>query len=215
LIKQKIPDTFHEGNFKACCRKLAGKDPVLKAILKNYGYPPIYKRIQSFETLIHIILEQQVSLASAKAALHKLKERLGTVTAKKLLRLSDSELQNCYFSRQKIIYSRHLAKAIVSGTLVLKTLPAKSDETIRAELTAIKGIGNWTTDVYLMMCLQRADLFPIGDIALVNSVKHELMLPKETPKETILELAENWRPWRSIASFLFWHAYIKRKGIQL
>jgi DNA-3-methyladenine glycosylase II len=215
LIKQKIPDTFYEGNFKACCRKLAGKEPVIGAILKHYGYPPINKRRQSFETLIHIILEQQVSLASAKAALLKLKEKTGTITPKKLLGLSDSELRNCYFSRQKIIYSRHLAEAIVSGTLVLKTLPAKSDETIKAELTAIKGIGNWTSDVYLMMCLQRADLFPIGDIALVNSIKYEFRLPKETPKEAILEWAEKWRPWRSIAAFIFWHAYIKRKGIQL
>jgi DNA-3-methyladenine glycosylase II len=200
-------------NYKQCCDKLAKKDATIKSIIKNYGYPPLYSRQPSFETLIHIILEQQVSLASAKAALVKLKEKIGTVTPQKINTLTDVELRSCYFSRQKIIYAKALATAFLDKTIELKKLANKTDEEIRSILIQIKGIGHWTADVYLMMCLQRMDLFPIGDIALVNSIKHEKKLPQLTEREVILQIAEAWKPYRTVASFLFWHAYIKRKGI--
>jgi DNA-3-methyladenine glycosylase II len=164
--------------------------------------------------MIHIILEQQVSLASAKAALVKLKEKTGAVTARKLLLLSDEELRACYFSRQKIVYARCLANAIESGDLSIKKLQHLPDDEIRTALTQIKGIGNWTVDVFLMMVLHRTDLFPTGDIALMNSVKHVKQLHSQTSKENILELAEAWRPNRTVAAFIFWHAYIKRKNIK-
>jgi DNA-3-methyladenine glycosylase II len=207
--------SFTQNNFTPICKKLAKKDTTIKFILKTYGYPPIYNRKPSFETLVHIILEQQVSLASAKAALVKLKEKIGLVTPVKLLALSDEELRSCYFSRQKIIYTRTLAAAIVNKQISLKSFTTKPDDAIRNELIQLKGIGNWTIDVYLMMVLQRTDLFPIGDIALVNSIKHEMQLPKTTTKEALLDIATAWKPYRTIASFIFWHAYIKRKGIRL
>ena len=205
---------FNEANFHQLCKRLAKTDPHLKEIIDQYGHPPLWSRKANFETLVHIILEQQVSLASAKAALIKLKEKIGTVTPKKLLLLSDAELKSCYFSRQKIVYTRCLAEAIEDGKLSLKKLEKLTDEEVRISLTAIKGIGNWTVDVFLMMVLHRTDLFPLGDIALVNSVKHVKQLPPHTTKEDILELAEAWRPNRTIAAFLFWHAYIKRKNIK-
>ena len=205
---------FSEANFVQLCKRLAKKDPHLTEIITQYGYPPLWSRKANFETLVHIILEQQVSLASAKAALLKLKEKIGTVTPKKLLLLTDAELKACYFSRQKIVYARCLAEAIENGELSLKKLDKLSDEEVRVSLTAIKGIGNWTVDVFLMMVLHRTDLFPIGDIALINSVKHVKQLPAHTTKEEILQIAEAWRPNRTIAAFLFWHAYIKRKNIK-
>lgn len=204
---------FDENNFASICDQLAKKDPHIRQIIAAHGYPPVWSRKPSFETLIHIILEQQVSLASAKAALVKLKEKIGAVTPKKLLQLSDEELRACYFSRQKMVYARELATAIENGDLSIKKLEHFSDEEIRSALTKIKGIGNWTVDVFLMMVLHRTDLFPTGDIALMNSVKHVKELPAHTTKEEILLLAEKWRPSRTVAAFIFWHAYIKRKNI--
>jgi DNA-3-methyladenine glycosylase II len=203
---------FSQKNFKIICDQLAEKDADLQAVILQYGYPSMWTRIPNFETLIHIILEQQVSLASALAALQKLKEKLGQITPVKLLLLTDIELKACYFSRQKIIYARHLAQSIIAGELQLHQLGSASDETVRAELKKIKGIGDWTSDVYLMMALQRADLFPIGDIALVNSLKEVKNLPKHASKETILQLAEQWKPYRTIAAFLLWHAYLSKRN---
>ena len=204
---------FTEKSLATICNKLAKKEEIFRNIIDEYGYPPFWTRKASFETLIHIILEQQVSLASARAALNKLKEKIGTVTPKKLLQLSDTELKDCYFSRQKTVYTRCLANAVINKELDITALENISDDEVRKKLTEIKGIGNWTVDVFLMMVLHRSDLFPTGDIALMNSVKHVMQLPSHTSKENILELAESWRPYRTIAEFMFWHAYIRRKKI--
>ncbi len=206
--------SFNSADFYPLCDGLAKKDDDLKACLQLYGYPPMWSRKPCFETLIHIILEQQVSLASARAALNRLKQKTGSVTAAKLNRLSDAELKDCYFSRQKIGYARHLADKVLSGKLVIGHLARGTNEEIRSKLTSIKGIGNWSVDVYLMMALHRMDLFPTGDIALMNSVRHVKKLSAHSSREEILSLAEAWQPYRTIAAFIFWHAYIRRKNIR-
>lgn len=203
---------FSEANFHQICNKLARKDADIRFIIDQYGYPPLWSRKANFETLVHIILEQQVSLASARAALNRLKEKIGTVTPAKLLLLTDAELRSCYFSRQKTLYARCLAEAVQNRKLRIGKLQELPDEAVRGQLTCIKGIGNWTVDVFLMMVLHRADHFPTGDIALMNSVRHVKQKPHAT-KEEILAIAENWRPHRTVAAFLLWHAYIKRKNI--
>ncbi|MES2777145.1 MAG: DNA-3-methyladenine glycosylase 2 family protein [Bacteroidota bacterium] len=203
---------FNASNFHQLCDKLALKNPILKSILDRYGYPPLWGREPDFQTLIHIILEQQVSLASAKSALNKLVERVGPVTPQKLLSLADEELKACYFSRQKTGYAKHLAISVLEGQLVLEALNGMDDEEVRHELKKIKGIGDWTADVFLMMALHRCDLFPTGDIALVNSVRFEMNAP-HLSKDDILLQSQQWKPYRTIAAFLFWHAYIQRKGI--
>ena len=210
-----ITETFDEHNFEFLCNYLAQKDDDLKLIIDTYGYPPLFVRSPTFETLLHIILEQQVSLASAKAALNKLKEKIGSVLPEKLLLLTDIELRACYFSRQKIVYSRDLANAIINKQLNLNELILLPDETVRSKLKKIKGIGDWTTDVYMMMAMQRINLFPVGDIALVNSMKTIKSLPKQTDKDALLLMAEKWSPYRTVAAFLLWHAYIKKRGIKL
>jgi DNA-3-methyladenine glycosylase II len=206
--------TFNKENFHSLCDQLANKDKHLRSILKQYGYPPVWTRTASFQTLIHIILEQQVSLASARAALNKLKERLGIITPTKLLLLSDKELKACYFSRQKIVYARCLAQAIISKKISLKILLNLEDAEIRQQLKTIKGIGDWTVEVYLLFALQRTDVFPLGDLAMVNALKEIKQLPKETNQEKLLLLAEAWRPHRSIATMLLWHYYIQKRGIK-
>jgi DNA-3-methyladenine glycosylase II len=206
---------FTTANFKTICKKLATQDVTLKNIIDTYGYPPMWTRPATFQTLVLIILEQQVSLAAAYAAFKKLKEKIGFVTPSKLLLLSDADLRSCYFSRQKIIYARELATAIIQKKLVLKQLQSLPDEVIRLRLKKIKGIGDWSVDVYLMHALQRTDLFPLGDVALVNSLKANKNLPASTPKEKMLEIAEPWRPYRTIAAMFLWHDYIKKRGIKL
>lgn len=206
--------SFSEQDFTLLCDDLALIDPHIRAVITEHGYPPLWTREPSFETFVHIILEQQVSLASAKAALVKLKEKIGAVTPKKLLQLSDEELKACYFSRQKIAYVRHLAQAVEEGRLSIDRLQYMCDDDVRKTLTQLKGIGNWTVDVFLMMVLHRTDLFPAGDIALMNSVRHVKQLAPHSSQQEILLLAEAWRPNRTVAAFIFWHAYIKRKNLK-
>ena len=203
---------FTDKNFKSICNKLAKKDADLQSIIHQHGYPPLWKRTASFETLVHIILEQQVSLASALAALNKLKQKIVQITPQNLFSLSDEELKACYFSKQKIIYTKHLASEIISGQLNLDELNAMDDDSIRTSLLKIKGIGNWTVDVYLMMVLQRSNLFPLGDIALLKSVREIKGLSKEISTAAIKQMAEKWKPYQTIAVFILWHAYLcKRK----
>lgn len=206
--------TFDGQHYLSICNRLAKKDKHLYSIIKQFGYPPIWTRRPNFQTLIHIILEQQVSLASARAALNKLKERLGTITPEKLLALSDQELRACYFSRQKTVYARALGNAIVSRQIILKTFSDLDDAEIRSQLKTVKGIGDWTVDVYLLFALKRADVFPLGDLAMVNALKEVKQLPRETKQEELLKLAEKWRPYRSIATMLLWHYYIEKRGIK-
>jgi len=204
-------NSFTEKNFHQLCDSLAKKDKHLKQILHHHGYPPMWQRKPNFETLIHIILEQQVSLASAKAALNKLKEKVGSITPKKLLALTDAEMKACYFSRQKIIYARHLASSIVNGELSIKKLSSLHDDEIRDELKKIKGIGDWTVDVFLLMALQRTNIFPTGDLAMMNSLKKVKQLSPKITKEEIIVIAESWKPHRSIATMILWHSYLEER----
>ena len=203
--------TFNQDNFISLCDHLAQHDPDLKQIILDFGYPPMWYRKPSFETLIHFILEQQVSLASAKATLEKLRMLVGQITPANILLLSDGQLRACYFSRQKNSYARSLTTAITHQTLNLDELVLMDEETIRHELKKVKGIGDWTVDVFLLISLQHADIFPLGDIALLNSTRHVKKLDPAAGKPAIAVIAQHWKPYRSIATYLLWHAYLKRK----
>jgi len=198
--------TFDSANFKKICNRLCRIDKDLHAIIRQYGHPPMWTRPATFQSLILFILEQQVSLASAYAAFKKLKEKIGYVTPAKILKMSDADLRACYFSRQKIIYARELAKAVQSKQLKLKKISLAHEDEVRHELKKIKGIGDWTVDVYLMHSLQRTDLFPLGDIALVNSLKEIKQLHPHTTKEKMLKIAEPWRPHRTLACLYLWRS---------
>ncbi|MGZ8539094.1 MAG: DNA-3-methyladenine glycosylase family protein [Chitinophagaceae bacterium] len=214
IDEKKNALSFHKENFSTLCDLLSKKDMHLKNIVRQYGYPPMWTRPANFQTLILIILEQQVSLASAKAAFLKLKEKLGTITPGKLLQLTDAELKACYFSRQKIVYARHLATAIVSKQLNLERLSLLPDEKIREELKRIKGIGDWTVDIYLLFALQRTDIFPTGDLAMMNAFKEIKQLEKQVSKEEVIVLSQNWKPHRSVATMMLWHYYIQKRGLR-
>ncbi len=206
---------FNDKNFIAICRRLALRDKDLNSIIKKHGFPPRWTRPGTFQTLVLIILEQQVSLASAYAAFKKLRALVGYVTPSKILGLSDASLRACYFSRQKIVYVRDLAATIQKRQLNLKNLAVASDEEVRVQLKKVKGIGDWTADVYLINALQRMDIFPIGDLALVKSLKETKKLPSSIGREKMLAVAESWRPYRTIASMILWHSYIQKRGIKI
>jgi len=184
-------------------------DPIFTDIKNLYGLPPSWERPEGFETLCHIILEQQVSLESALSAYNKLKEKLGNFTPQRLLELSDEEMRDCYLSRQKTRYLRELAKAIISKELVLSDLTKLSKEDAKADLMQVVGIGNWTAQIYLMFCLKSRDIFPPGDIAAINTVK-ELKSAKD--KEEAVKMAEKWSPYRTGATFFLWYYYLKKRG---
>jgi DNA-3-methyladenine glycosylase II len=203
-----VINCFTKSNYHTICDELAIIDPDLAIIINTYGYPPFWSRPNTFETLVHIILEQQVSLASALSALNKLKERIQELTPARILLLTDEEMKACYCSRQKTGYIKYLAEAILSGQLNLTELEELPDDVVRSKLVALKGIGNWTADVYLMFVLQHPDIFPVGDLASVNALKRVKGLPVKTSQEQIMEIAEKWRPYRTIATMLLWHFYL-------
>jgi DNA-3-methyladenine glycosylase II len=207
--------TYTPENFNTLCEQLCKKDKHLKAIIREHGYPPMWTRPARFQTLVLIILEQQVSLAAAYAAYKKLRQKIGLVTPDKIVRLSDEELRACYFTRQKTGYTRLLAEAVLNKKLNLKKLSNLPDEAIREILKKHKGIGDWSVDVYLMHALQRTDLFPLGDIALVNSLKQIKQLHPSVTKDEMLAIAEPWRPYRTIAAMILWHDYIKKRNIKV
>lgn len=206
---------FDAENFRQLCDRLAKQDADLKRIIREHGYPMMWVRPNSFQTLVLTILEQQVSLAAAYAAFRRLKARIGTVTPEKLAALSDTELRDCYFTRQKIVYARGLTEAIRSKQIRLRALHHAPDEHVREQLIALKGIGHWTIDVYLMHALRRTDLFPLGDVALVNSLKRNKQLPDTVSKDDMLAIAEAWRPNRTIAAMILWHDYMQRKKVKV
>ncbi|WP_431610291.1 DNA-3-methyladenine glycosylase family protein [Chryseobacterium sp. 'Rf worker isolate 10'] len=168
----------------------------------------MWTRENTFETIVHIILEQQVSLASALAALQQLKEKTKEITPEQILTLSDEEMRACYVSRQKTMYIRGLAQAMIKGEINLEKMAAMSNDEVRKTLIQLKGIGNWTIDVYLMFTLQRTDIFPIGDLAAVNALKRLKKLSPDITREEILDVTEQWAPFRSVASMILWHYYL-------
>jgi DNA-3-methyladenine glycosylase II len=203
--------SFNHSTFHQYCDEVCRADADLDGILQKHGYPPMWSRANTFETLVHIILEQQVSLASALSALNKLRERVQEITPARVSLLTDEELRACYFSRQKSLYVKHLAGHIISAKLNLEELAQRSDDDIRKQLCTVKGIGDWTVDVYLMFVLQRADVFPVGDLAAVNALKKVKGLPASVHRDELLLVAEGWKPYRTIATMLLWHFYLEER----
>jgi DNA-3-methyladenine glycosylase II len=193
-------------------KELAKADPALAASVKRYGTPPLWAREPSYATLIHLILEQQVSLASARAAFDRLDATLGgSISPRGFLTLSDSELRTIGFSRQKAGYARDLAIAISDG-FDLDGLAHRSDDEVRASLMRLRGIGRWTADIYLIMCLRRPDVWPHGDQALATAGGELLELPIQPSFDELELRARSWRPHRATAARILWHHYLSVRG---
>ncbi len=184
----------------------------LAQLHQHYGDPPEWKREPGFATLLQIVLEQQVSLASARAVFLRLERHLSAVTPEGFLTLDDATLKTLGFSRQKSRYVRLLAGNIVSGTLDLDGLHDLSDDAARLELLKQTGVGRWTADIYLLMALGRPDIFPAGDLALAVTVQRVKGLPARPTPQALAQVAEGWAPHRSMAAKLLWHAYLSARS---
>lgn len=197
--------------FSAVADELVAVDPSLAAIVDEHGLPPFWSRPAGFRSLVLLILEQQVSLASGAAAYRRLRERVRTVNPTTVLACTPEEMRADGISRQKDRYLRALAMAVEDGTLDLDGLERMDDDAVRRELVALPGIGPWTADVYLLACLNRPDLWPVGDRALQVAVAETLGL-LEVPDPVALErLGMRWHPHRSTAARILWHGYLGRR----
>ena len=196
-------------------RELAARDPDLAAIVGRFGPPPLWDRPEGFGTLTHIVLEQQVSLASAQAAFDRLGAAANPLTPARVLELDDAQLLAIGFSRQKAGYVRELAQVVDSGAIDLAALADMPDDEVQRTLVGLKGIGSWSAAIYLLEALLRPDVWPVGDLALVVAVAEAKGLATRPDAVRMEALAEPWRPWRSVAARLFWHNYLCRRGKNL
>jgi len=205
---------LNEERFAQSVSLLADRDEHLAEVVKKYGRPELWVREPGFPTLVYIILEQQVSLASARAAFERLKATVKPLTPKEFLKLDDAELLRIGFSRQKTLYTRLLAESLDRRHFDLRYLHELHDDAARKMLIAFKGIGRWTADIYLLSALRRPDIWPTGDLALATAVQEVKQLRKRPSPERLEALSVSWRPWRAVAARLFWHAYLCKRGLK-
>jgi DNA-3-methyladenine glycosylase II len=194
-------------------RELAARDELLAAIHATYGDPPLWQRATGFRTLVHIILEQQVSLSSAKSMLLRLETAIKPFTPERFLELGEMHLRGLGVTRQKSAYLLHLAESIVSGRLSLQGLARLSDDQVLAQLMGIKGIGLWSANIYLLMAMRRADIWPAGDLALAVAIKELKGLSTRPSPDELERIAEGWRPHRAVAARMLWQYYLGRKSV--
>ena len=195
----------------SAARELASRDQLLANIHATYGDPPLWQRASGFRTLVHIILEQQVSLSSAKSMLLRLETAIQPFTPERFLELGDEHLRRLGVTRQKSAYVLHLSDEIVSGRLKLKGLARLNDDDVLVRLTQIKGIGLWSANIYLLMAMRRADIWPAGDLALAVAIQELKNLKRRPSPEELEEIANSWRPHRAVAARMLWQYYLGRK----
>jgi len=193
---------------KQAVAELAQRDADLAGIVSKYGAPPLWERDQGFPTLIHIILEQQVSLVSADAMFRRVMAQIKPLTPAAVLAAGAPFLQSFGVTRQKAAYFINVAQAIHNGNLVLEVLAYESDESAIAKLTSIKGVGPWTAKIYLLMALCRPDVWPVGDIALATAVQKLKGLEKRPTQPELSQMALAWSPHRATAARMLWHFYL-------
>jgi len=193
-------------------KALAESDPHLRRVVDRYGPPPLWDRDPGFPSLLKIILEQQVSLASAQATYDKLLAKVNPLAPENFLRLSDDELKSVGFSHQKTRYARILAEAIISGSINLEGLHCLDDDEVMNALTSLTGIGPWTAGVYLLMVLRRQDVWPRGDLALLSAMRDVKELEYVPSNDEATNIADSWQPWRSVAARILWYHYLSERG---
>ena len=203
-----VPQRLDEARLLEATRELAAIDPDLAGIAARHGPPPLWGREPGFQTLVRIILEQQVSLASAEAAWARLERAAGGVDPAAIAAAGEVPLRGAGLTRQKSRYLVGLARDVLDGRLDLDAVAAADDDDARAKLTGVVGIGRWTADIYLLMALGRPDVWPTGDLALAGSMRRAKGLAAMPTGPEQASIAEAWRPWRAVAARLLWHAYL-------
>lgn len=204
---QLSPTSLHRG-----VRELTRHDRDLAQVVRRYGIPPLWARPPGFATLVRIILEQQVSLASAGAAYRRLQRLVGRVTPWDVAAATEGRLRGAGLTRQKAAYCSSLARAVVGRTLDLASFARLGDEAVRTILLQLPGVGPWTADIYLLMALRRIDVWPRGDLALARAAQRVKHLPRIPDPEQLSHMAVAWAPWRAVAARILWHAYLSSDG---
>jgi DNA-3-methyladenine glycosylase II len=202
------PEALTESSLARAARQLARRDKDLASILKLHGPPPLWARKAGFATLVKIILEQQVSLASAASLFSRLQRNIIPFQPARMIELGEDHLKSLGLTRQKTAYCLHLARSLDDKSLRLSQVSQMSDADARSALMQIKGVGSWSADVYLLMVLRRPDVFPETDLALVSAATHLKRLEKRPDSHQLLEMAEAWRPYRAVAARMLWQYYL-------
>lgn len=206
------PEPLNEITLARAAKALAKRDQHLASILERLGPPPLWARPPGFSTLVKIILEQQVSLASAASIFARLEKNVVPFQPARMIELGETHLKSQGLTRQKTAYCLHLAQSIHDRRLIVSRLTRMSDDEVRSALMDVKGIGSWSADVYLLMALGRADIWPATDLALAVAVKNLKQLDARPNADELIEMAEAWRPFRSVAARMLWQYYLARKA---
>jgi DNA-3-methyladenine glycosylase II len=196
-------------------RALGRVDADLAGVLSRHGTPPLWGRAPGFPTLVQIILEQQVSLASGRAAYERVLRVAARMTPPNVARLSERQLRSAGLTRQKAAYVRGLALAVTRRELDLAAVAAMDDDAAHAELVKLKGIGPWSANIYLLMALGRRDVWPSHDLALAGAMRELKRLRRVPTPERQLAISESWRPWRAVAARILWHHYLSTPRVRV
>lgn len=193
-------------------RRLARLEPRFARIVTRHGLPPLWHREPGFETLLLLMLEQQVSLAQARAMYARVLSAAGTVTPGAVAALGESGLRSIGVTGQKSAYLAALASQLQRGELDLGSVAALPDAEAAAALDALHGVGPWTAQCYLLFALRRRDVFPSADLALLEAVRGLWRLRARPTPAALARRAEAWRPDRAAAARLLWHHYLSERG---
>ncbi len=204
------PRVLTSATLAAGARALARRDPDLAALLKRDGTPPMWGRRQGFATLVHIVLEQQVSIVAARTLFRRLRDRLGGMTPETVAARGVPGLRRLGMTRQKASYCHELAHAVLDGRLRLRDIARAPDEEGRGALLALRGLGPWSVDIYYLMALRRPDVWPTGDLALAAALAEVKRLRARPDRDRQQEISQVWAPWRSVAARLLWQHYLRR-----
>lgn len=197
-------DVTDPKQLRKAVKTLVKQCAIIKTAHARLGVPEWRTRQGDYSGLARIIAYQQLSTKAAGAIWGRVEVLLGKVTPKNVLAADIDALRSCGLSRPKIAHIRSIAEAVESGALNLKRVARASDEDAQAELLAVKGIGPWTADVYLMFCLGRWDVFPHADIGLSEAYRMITGERQRHPPKTFLKTAERWRPYRGVAAHMLW-----------
>jgi len=198
---------------KAAAEVLAARDRHLASIYQIHGAPPMWARRPGFSTLLRIVLEQQVSLVSARAMFARLKSNIAPFTAEAFIESGEAYLRSLGVTRQKAHYCVQVAQAFMNSHL--DKIVRMNDEEAHATLLQIKGVGPWSANIYLLMALRRPDIWPDGDVALATAVGKLLKMNPRPAFTELAQIAERWRPYRSVAARMLWQYYLaERNGKQ-
>ena len=205
------PRALTHTTLAASVRALARRDRELAALYRENGLPPMWARRPGFSTLVHIVLEQQVSIVAARSLYRRVRERIGGMTPEIIVRTGTMKLHRLGLTRQKASYCHELAQAVLGGSLRLSDIARAPDTEGRGQLLALRGIGPWSADIYYLMALRRPDVWPVGDLALAVALHEVMGLPARPDALRQQEISARWAPWRSVAARLLWHYYLNTR----